>query len=166
MDLPEGAKYSFPVLTGFSDAEPLSTRAPRMKIFSALMRDLDSGGKGYSLDISDVDLTDPKDVKITAAQGTVLIHAVSKNFLEQYQKYLEVVSQCRARFGTAKLDVDARFVGQVPCKPIAETAPLAAQTAPATQEIVQPETPASVAAVKPASKPVAKHGRAQKGRKH
>jgi cell division protein FtsQ len=182
MELPPGAKYSFPALVGFSDAEPLSTRVPRMKIFSALMRDLDSGGRGYSQDISDVDLTDPNDVKMTAAQGSVLIHACTgnllaaypgaaydqkcsaKDFLEQYEKYLAVVSQCRARFGTAKLDVDTRFVGQVPCKPIGATNAAAEQAAPAGQDMNEAATEAAPPA--PTTKPVAKHSRARKGKKH
>ena len=35
MDLPPGAQatYSFPVIVGMSDNEPLSTRASRMKIY-------------------------------------------------------------------------------------------------------------------------------------
>jgi cell division protein FtsQ len=166
MDLPAGANYSFPVLVGFTDAEPLSTRAPRMKIFSALTHDLDSGGKGYSQDISDVDLTDPSDVKMTVSQGSVLIHAAAKNFLEQYEKYLAVVSQCRARFGTAKLDVDTRYAGQVPCKPIGETNAALQQAVPTAQGTNQPAaTEAEAPAIAQAARPAAKHGRPPRGKK-
>ncbi len=162
MERPEGAKYSFPVLTGFSDAEPLSTRAPRMKMFSMLMRELDSGGKGYSQDISELDITDPQDVKITVSQGSVLIHAGPKNFLEQYEKYLAVVSQCRTRLGTAMLEVDTRFAGQVPCKPIMNArAPEPA--VPAEEEIIRAPDSAKVAAQ--TLKPVAKHSRPPRGKK-
>jgi cell division protein FtsQ len=41
--MPQGAQsdFSFPVVMGMSDNEPLSTRAPRMKIYNQLIRQLD-----------------------------------------------------------------------------------------------------------------------------
>src|SRR5712664_3152818 len=66
MDMPRGqSKYSFPVITGMADSDPLSTRAARMKIFASLTKDLDSSGGNYSKDLSEVELSDPEDVKIT-----------------------------------------------------------------------------------------------------
>lgn len=123
MDISAGAKYSFPVLTGFSESDPLSTRAARVRIYMALVRDLDSEGKGYSQDLSEVDVTNPEDIRITVSQGSAVLHMGKKKFpqedkfLEQYSKYLEVLPQCRARFGTAAVDVDTRFDGQTPCRP-------------------------------------------------
>ena len=40
MDMPPGAQtsFSFPVIVGMSDSEPLSTRAARMKIYTELMQ--------------------------------------------------------------------------------------------------------------------------------
>ncbi len=139
MELPQGSKYSFPVLTGFTESEPLSTRAPRVKIFLTLVRDLDSGGKNYSQDVSDVDLTDPKDIKITVAQGSVLLHASASNFLEQYEKYLAIVAQCREKVGSGKLDVDTRIYGQVPCKPIVELRAVVQDTSAVEQKTSQTE---------------------------
>ena len=50
MDMPPGAQttYSFPVIVGMRDNEPLSTRAPRMKIYAKLVQELDSTGAHYS----------------------------------------------------------------------------------------------------------------------
>ena len=50
MDLPanQSGKYSFPVIVGIADADPLSTRAARMKIYSQLIRELDASGAHYS----------------------------------------------------------------------------------------------------------------------
>ncbi len=140
MKWPQGSKYSFPVLTGFSEMEPLSTRAPRVKIFLNMVRDLDSGGKNYSQDVSDVDLTDPKDIKITVAQGSVLIHASASNFLEQYEKYLAIVAQCREKMGSGKLDVDTRIYGQVPCKPIIDPRAVAQQATAVEQPTNQTQS--------------------------
>ena len=67
MDMPAGqqSSYSFPVIVGMTDNEPLSTRAARMKIYAQLIKELDSGGAHYSQNLSDVDLSDPDDVKAT-----------------------------------------------------------------------------------------------------
>src|ERR1700689_4405094 len=63
MELAPKRKYSFPVILGMNPGEPLSTRAPRMKAYAEMVRDLDSGGARYSQDLSEVDLTDLEDVK-------------------------------------------------------------------------------------------------------
>src|SRR5262245_38037199 len=54
LDMPakSAKKYSFPVIVGMEEAEPLSTRAARMKIFTNLMQQLDSTGARYSDDLS------------------------------------------------------------------------------------------------------------------
>ncbi len=48
MEIPPGVQsdYSFPVILGMNENEPLSTRAPRMKTFMRLMRELDGGDGG------------------------------------------------------------------------------------------------------------------------
>src|SRR5437879_4409404 len=41
MELTSTKKYSFPVILGMNAGEPLSTRAPRMKVYNELARELD-----------------------------------------------------------------------------------------------------------------------------
>ena len=120
MDLPPGAQtsYSFPVIVGMSDNEPLSTRAPRMKIYAELIRELDSTGAHYSQSLSEVDLSDPDDVKATVSdpKGAVLVHLGSSNFLERFQVYIAHVQEWRAQF--SRLDsIDLRYEGQVIVNP-------------------------------------------------
>ena len=45
MEIPPGVRsdYSFPVIMGMNENEPLSSRAPRMRTFMRLMRELDGG---------------------------------------------------------------------------------------------------------------------------
>src|ERR1035437_4563153 len=111
MDLPPGAQttYSFPVIVGMSDNEPLSTRAPRMKMYAELIRELDSTGAHYSQSLSEVDLSDPDDVKATVSdpKGAVLVHLGSSNFLERFQIYVAHVQEWRAPFQTLE-SVDLR----------------------------------------------------------
>ena len=52
----EQAKYSFPVVTGISPEDPLSTRAARMRIYIDFLAALDAGGEGISHRLSEVDL--------------------------------------------------------------------------------------------------------------
>jgi cell division protein FtsQ len=123
MEMPsKGAKgYSFPVLVGTGESEPLSTRAARMKIYSQLVRELDADGAHNSQDLSEVDLSDPEDVKITVSdpQGEVLVHLGSSGFAERFKIYKGHVQEWRQQF--QRLDsVDLRYDRQVIVNPDAE----------------------------------------------
>jgi cell division protein FtsQ len=119
MDLPAGKRrYSFPVILGMNQGEPLSTRSARMKIYNDLVAQLDSGGAHYSQELSEVDLSDSDDVKVLAAnpQGEVLIHLGSSNFLERYKTYEAHAQEWRQQF--EKLDsVDLRYDRQIIVNP-------------------------------------------------
>lgn len=120
VELPSGKqkKYSFPVIAGMGDAEPLSTRAARMKIYNTLVRELDSEGGSYSAGLSEVDLSDADDVKVTVADpaGAVLVHLGSGSFLTRYKVYLAHVQEWRQQF--QKLEsVDLRYDRQVIVNP-------------------------------------------------
>ncbi len=128
MEMPSRSqsRYSFPVITGMQEAEPLSTRAARMKIFMALVRDLDSEGGHYSSALSEVDLSDPEDVKITVpeAEGAVLIHLGSSDFLRRYKTFIAHVSEWRQQVPGRKLDsVDLRYEGQIIVNPDSRAVP-------------------------------------------
>ena|SRR5688572_29863509 len=121
MDLPAGSKdrkYSFPVIVGMGSSEPLSTRAARMKIYTGFVRELDSEGARYSADLSEVDLSDPDDIKVTVADpaGAVLIHLGDTNFLSRYRLYLAHVAEWRQQFATLE-SVDLRYDRQVIVNP-------------------------------------------------
>ncbi|HMK30763.1 MAG TPA: FtsQ-type POTRA domain-containing protein [Terriglobales bacterium] len=125
MDLPAGGarKYSFPVLVGMTPSEPLSTCAARMKIYAELVRQLDEGGARYSQDLSDVDLIDPEDVKVTVSDpaGNVQVHLGGANFAERFRLYKAHVQEWRQQF--SRLDsVDLRYDGQVIVNPDAPEA--------------------------------------------
>jgi cell division protein FtsQ len=138
MELPSGAarKYSFPVIVGFGDAEPLSTRAARMKIYSQLVRDLDSSGAHYSQGISEVDLSDPDDVKITTsdADGAVLVHLGSSDYLERFKTYISHLQEWRQQVQKVR-SVDLRYDRQVIVNPD-ESNPPPQPNAPARQKVV------------------------------
>ena len=97
MELPARKKFSFPVIVGMNSGEPLSTRAARMKIYRELVRQLDAGGAHYSQDLSEVDLSDPDDVKVLAnnREGEVLVHLGSGDYLQRYKIYVSHVQEWR-----------------------------------------------------------------------
>lgn len=142
VELPSGkqTRYSFPVIAGMGDAEPLSTRAARMKIYNTLVRELDSEGGNYSAGLSEVDLSDADDVKVTVADpaGAVLVHLGSGNFLTRYKVYLAHVQEWRQQF--QKLEsVDLRYDRQVIVNPDQRQAappPPVAQPAPKGKSVV------------------------------
>ncbi|HYU44595.1 MAG TPA: FtsQ-type POTRA domain-containing protein [Terriglobales bacterium] len=126
MELPPGGKYkySFPVIAGMNAGEPHSTRAARMKNYNELVRQLDSDGARYSQELSEVDLTDTDDVKVAAggANGDVLVHLGSGNYLQRYRTYVTHVQQWRQQFSRLE-SVDLRYDGQIIVNPDLEGMP-------------------------------------------
>jgi cell division protein FtsQ len=120
MELAPGGKhkYSFAVIAGMNAGEPLSTRAARMKNYNELDRELDSSGARYSQELSEVDLTDTEDVKVLAADanGEVLVHLGSGNYLQRYKTYVTHVQQWRQQFDKLE-SVDLRYDGQIIVNP-------------------------------------------------
>ena len=111
-------RYSFPVIEGITDTEPLSSRAAIMKIYNRLVRELDSEGAQYSHDLSEVDLSDPEDLKVMAntAGTAVTIHLGSSDFLTRYKLYVTHIAEWRQQFQNLQ-SVDLRYEGQVVVNP-------------------------------------------------
>lgn len=118
MDLPRKTHFSFPVVVGLGDSDPLSARAAQMKIYGRLMAELDAGGSHYSSDLSEVDLSDPDDIKVTVAdpQGAVLVHLGNEQYLDRFKIYLSHIGAWRQQFQKVA-SVDLRFEGQIVVNP-------------------------------------------------
>ncbi len=113
-DDPAGAKYSFPVLTGIVASDPLSTRAARMKIYQQFITDLDSSGPKLSETLSEVDVSNPEDVKalIPEHSSEILVHFGDEDFLERYQRYQQQLPAWQAQYPKLA-SVDMRYQNQV-----------------------------------------------------
>jgi cell division protein FtsQ len=122
------------VILGMNSGEPLSTRAARMRIYKEVVSQLDSGGARYSQDLSEVDLSDPDDVKVLAnnPQGEVLVHLGSSNYLDRYKVYVSHVQEWRQQFDKVE-SVDLRYDRQIIVNPdlqgAIKQAPLSASAA-------------------------------------
>jgi cell division protein FtsQ len=90
LDMPPDAAgnphYSFPVLTGLSVSDPLSTRAARMAIYLRFMQEL---GAKNSSSISEADVSNPEDLKAVVSGGgsDILVHFGDEDFLHRYQEF-------------------------------------------------------------------------------
>ena len=118
MELPRRTHYSFPVVLGLSESDPLSTRGAQMKLYSRLVNDLDAGDAHYSKDLSEVDLNDPENLKVTVSDpaGAVLVSLGSDHFLERFKIYLSHIADWRAQFQKVE-SVDLRYDGQIIVNP-------------------------------------------------
>lgn len=146
MDLPPKRKYSFPVILGMNASEPLSTRAPRMKVYMQLIRELDVSGAHYSQDLSEVDLSDLDDVKVRVNDptGDVLVDLGSSDFLARYKTYITHAQSWRQQF--QKLEsVNLRYENQVIVNPDLPHATKETALTPASAKA------AAAAGVKPAA---------------
>jgi cell division protein FtsQ len=146
MELSPKHKYSFPVILGMNPGEPLSTRAPRMKTYSEMVRELDSGGARYSQDLSEADLSDLEDVKVRVNDpaGDVLVHLGSSDYLRRYKIYVTHAQAWRQQF--QKLEsVDLRYDNQIIVNPDMERTAKTAALSPAVAHA------AAAAGVKPAA---------------
>jgi len=171
--------YSFPVLTGISAEDPLSTRAARMKIYMGFVATLDVAGENISHRLSEVDVSNPEDVKAilpdpasssadtasggaNAASGSadVLVHFGDGRFLERYREYEQHLAEWRAQYPRLA-SVDLRYERQVvlEMQPGAAAAAVAAASDAAAAGAAAPATASTEASgtdnVKEKTKPQA-----------
>jgi cell division protein FtsQ len=118
LDMPQDVagdpRYSFPVLTGLAESDPLSVRAARMEVYRKFMADLDGGGAKNSEAISEVDVSNPEDVKALIASGSadILVHFGDENFLARYKMFEQNLPQWKAQYPKLA-SVDTRYANQV-----------------------------------------------------
>jgi cell division protein FtsQ len=130
-DTPSDRSYSFPVVTGIAATDPADTRAARMKLFLRFTSELDSNAKTpadrVSNKLSEVDLTDPEDVKalIPDNGNPILVHFGDQDFLKRYQRYLQNLADWKTRYPKLA-SVDMRYDREV----VLEMAPGAAVPIP------------------------------------
>jgi cell division protein FtsQ len=154
-----GARYSFPVVTGIAANDPLSTRLARMKIFERFTRELDSNGAKISESLSEVDLSDPEDVKalIPDEHAEVLVHFGDADFVDRYQKYKAHLAEWRAQYPKLS-SVDMRYERQVVLEMQAGSAvPVAGQGAALAAAVPPPATPKKQAPAPHPTKAAALH---------
>jgi cell division protein FtsQ len=147
--------YSFPTLSGISPSDPPALRKGRMDVYLRLLKDFDSNGQRLSAQVSEIDLTDPSDARVTMQDDTTLLHFGEDHFLERYQRYKSHIAEWRQQYPNLAA-VDLRYDQQVVLQMATETnvAQAAAGEQPeAGAEADKPSTakPADTAPAKPSS---------------
>ena len=148
LDMPTGANaehYAFPVVTGIAAADPASVRAARMRLFARFASELDAGGAKNMESLSEVDLSNPEDVRALVEEKgtTVLAHFGEENFRERFDRMKALLPQWRAQYPNLA-SADMRYEHEIPLG----MAKAASAAAPA------PKLAATPVPVKVAPKPV------------
>ena len=104
--------YSFPTLSGIDPRDPLASRQGRMAVYGRLVQELDSSGQKLSMQISEVDLTDPEDARVTMQDDDTLLHFGEDHFLERYQRFKAHIAEWHQQYPKLAA-VDLRYEQQV-----------------------------------------------------
>jgi len=109
--------FSFPVVTGINPSDPLSVRTPRMRLYQRFIADLDSEGQKISSDLSEIDLSDPEDVRASLPAGAtdMLLHFGDEKFLARYRTYQSHLAEWQQQYPHLA-SVDLRYDTQVVLK--------------------------------------------------
>lgn len=140
LNRPLEGKFHFPVVTGLAPSMSQDDREMRMQLFSGFMKQIESVRSGTDDLISEVDLADASDLKVTMAglppaggssgagagwtdsDGPLLVHFGDRDFDTRYQTLLDNIGQWRAAAGRIE-SVDLRFSREVVVNPEDPAAP-------------------------------------------
>ncbi len=119
LDRPEGEDLHFPIVTGLTDSLPLEEREKRMQSYQEFLRDADLVRPGSSDRVSEVDLSNPKDVRVVmtglvsaADSQAVTIHFGNGDFTGKYRMLVENFAQWQANAGRVQ-SIDLQYSRQV-----------------------------------------------------
>lgn len=115
---PEGSSYSFPVITGLPESLPPEERRARVQLYLEFIEDLDRGGKSHSTRLSEVDLSDPDDLRacLTEADGAVWLHFGRGRYQEKFEVFLQNRPLWQES-GQVVRSVDLRYRDQIVLNP-------------------------------------------------
>ena len=114
LDVPKGHRFVFPVVTGINRSMPPEDRMKRVKLYQALLSELDASEPFYSSRVSEVDVEDPRNARVkTAFDGEMIeLQMGEKNFRHRFEVFLEYFETWKKEFGRVA-SVDLRYKGVV-----------------------------------------------------
>jgi len=123
LERPLEAGFHFPVVSGFDETTTLADRQERMAAFVEFMKEIELAHAGAGEQISEVDFSDPQDVRAMMAglpglegQYPIWVHFGNNDFVNKYRLLAENIAQWRASAGRVE-SVDLRFSKQVVVNP-------------------------------------------------
>jgi cell division protein FtsQ len=133
LDRPQGEEFQFPLVSGVSEDLPLDQREKRMQICQEFLKDVDLVRAGSSDRVSEIDLSNPKDVRVVMAglasandTQAVTIHFGSGEFTGKYKMLVDNFSQWQANAGHVQ-SIDLQYARQVVVNPDASPGTIAAK---------------------------------------
>jgi hypothetical protein len=124
-----------------------------MVVYTRLIRELDSGNRKLSEQISEIDLRDPNDARVLMpeAGADILAHFGSDHFLERYLTYQSHIAAWRQQYPKLAT-VDLRFEQQVILRQSDDSSVAAPHPASTTQPTQTVQLPQAAEPVQPATK--------------
>jgi cell division protein FtsQ len=123
LDRPRGEELHFPIVSGVSEDLPRDQREKRMQTYEEFMRDVDLVRGGSSDRVSEVDLSNPKDLRVVMTglanavdSQAVTIHFGSSEFTGKYKMLVDNFSQWQANAGRVQ-SIDLQYSRQVVVNP-------------------------------------------------
>jgi len=123
LDRPRGEDLQFPIVTGLSENMPREERGKRMQIYQEYMKDIDLVRSGSADRVSEVDLANPKDLRVvmtgiaSASDPQALtIHFGTGDFTGKYRMVVENFAQWQASNGRVH-SIDLQYAKQVVLNP-------------------------------------------------
>ena len=134
LDRPRDEDLHFPIVSGVSEDLPREQREKRMQIYQEFMKDVDLVRAGSSDRVSELDLSNPKDLRVVmtglagpADPQAVTIHFGSGEFIAKYKMLVDNFSQWQANAGRVQ-SIDLQYSRQVVVNPDTSAGTAAAKT--------------------------------------
>jgi len=123
LDRPRGEDFHFPIVTGLADTMADADRQKRVQTFQEFLRDADLVRPGSSDHVSEVDLGNPRDLRVVmagipgvnAAQA-VTVHFGGNEFTGKYRMLVDNFAQWQSNAGCVQ-SVDLQYARQVVLNP-------------------------------------------------
>jgi len=123
LDRPQGEDLHFPIVTGLADSMPRAEREKRMQTYQEFMRDADLVRSGSADFVSEIDLANPRDLRVVMAglpglnvPHAITLHFGSGEFTGKYRMLIENFAQRQSNAGCVQ-SVDLQYVRQVVLNP-------------------------------------------------
>jgi cell division protein FtsQ len=127
LDRPESEDYRFPIVTGLSENMPREEREKRMQTYQEFMKDTDLVKAGSSERVSELDLSNPRDLKVVLTglgsgpdAQPVTVHFGQSDFTGKYRMLVENFAQWQANAGPVR-SIDLQYSRQVVVNPDTST---------------------------------------------
>jgi cell division protein FtsQ len=122
------------VLTGINEHDSLAARRARMALYLKFVLELDAKDKSQSEQVSEIDLSDPEDLRATMTeQGSdILAHFGQDHFAERLDLYKTRIAGLRRQFPRLT-GVDLRYEGEIPLE-MSPAVPATSQTEVSTPQ--------------------------------